>query len=239
MTPWVAPNSRAQSSFAEHDIGGDDLRSAAKTRALHHVHAVAAATHHQHAVARLHLRPLARCADAGRHAAGDEACEIERDVLVDDDDGRLIDHGAFGKGADHAEGPYRLAVAVAAAVGAVELRALGDTRTFGTQMVQALPAPMALSASRDESENDVIARLDAADRGADLFDHAGSLVAQHHRPHRHPPLAAHDVIVGAAQAHRGNAHQHLGRPRRIERDALDGDRGTHFTKNSRARFHPL
>ena len=213
------------------------MRGAAQTRALHHVHAVAAAAHHQHAFAGLHLRPLARRADSGRHTAGNEAREIERDVLVDDDDGGLIDHGAFGKGADHAEGPDRMAVAVAAAVGAVELRPLRDARTFGAQMMQALPAPMALSAGRDEGEDDVIARLDAADRLTDLFDHARGLVAQHHRPHRHPPLAAHDVIVGTAQAHRGNAHQHLGRPRRIERDALDRDRGAHFTKNSRARFH--
>ena len=77
----------------------------------------------------------------------------------------------------------------------------------------------------------MIAGLDAADRVADLFDDARGLVAQHHRPHRDPPLAAHDVIVGAAQAHRGDAHQHFGRPRRIERDALDRHRGADFAKN--------
>jgi len=44
-------------------------------------------------------------------------------------------------------------------------------------MMQALPAPPASSAARDEGEHDVVASLDAADRGADGFDHAGGLVA--------------------------------------------------------------
>ena len=52
-------------------------------RALNHVHAVAAAAHHQHAFARLHPRPVARGPDARRHAAGNEAGKIERDVFVD------------------------------------------------------------------------------------------------------------------------------------------------------------
>ena len=225
--------------FGRHDIGGDDFGGAAQARALNDVHSVTAAAHHQHAFARLHPCPLARSSDAGRHAACNQARKVERDVLVDNDDGGLIHDGAFGKGADHAEGADRDAVAVAPAVGTVELGTLGDTRTFGTQVMQALPAPVALSASRDKGENDVIAGLDAANSVADFFDHAGGLMAEHHRPHGDPPLAAHDVIIRAAQPHRGNAYQHFGGPRRIQRDALDRDGGTDFTKNSRKRFHPL
>ena len=175
-----------------------------------------------------------RAARCRRHAAGNEARQIERNVLVDNDDGSLIDDGAFRKGADHAEGADGNAVAVAPAVGPVELRPLRNAGALGAQMMQALPAPVALSAGREEGENDVVAGLDAADRAADLFDHARGLVAQHHRPHRDPPLAPHDVIVGAAQADRGNAHQHFGGFRRIQRDALDRDGGAYFTKNSRA-----
>ena len=185
----------------------------------------------------MHPRAVARGADARRHAAGNEAGEIERDVLVDHDDRGLIDHGAFGKGADHAEGADGDAVAVAPAVGAVELRPLGDARTFGAEMMQALAAPAAISAAGDEGEHHVVAGLDAADRGADVFDHAGGLVAEHHRPHRHAPLAAHHVIVGAAQAYRGDAHQDLGGPRRIERDALDRQRRADVAKKGGHGLH--
>ena len=110
---------------------------------------------------------------------------------------------------------------IAPAIAAVKLRPLGDARALGAEMMQALAAPTAYAAAGNESQHHVIAGLDAVDRGADGFDHAGRLVAEHHRPHRHAALAAHHVIVGAAQADGGDAHQDLGRRRRIERDALD------------------
>jgi len=90
--------------------------------------------------------------DTSRHAAGHEARQIERDVLVDHDNGSLIDDGAFSKAADHAEGADRMAFVVAAPVGAVELRPLRDACALGTEVMQALAAPVALSAGRDEGE---------------------------------------------------------------------------------------
>jgi hypothetical protein len=98
--------------------------------------------------------------DPGWHAAGHQAREIERNVLVDDQDRGLIDHGAFGESADHAKGTDVGAIPVAPAVAAVELLALGNARSFGAQVMQTAAAPLADAAGRNEGEHNVIATLD-------------------------------------------------------------------------------
>jgi hypothetical protein len=67
----------------------------------------------------------------------------------------------------------------------------------------------------------VIATLNFADLGTNCLDYTGSLVAEYHRPHRYAPFAAYHVIIGAAQTDGRDAHQNLGVPWWIERDALD------------------
>ena len=104
-------------------------------------------------------------------------------------------------------------------------------------MMQALAAPAANAAAGNESQHHVVARLDAGDRSADGFDHAGRLVAQNHRPHRHAALAAHNVIVGAAQADGGDAYQDLGGRRRIKRDALNRYRRADVAEQGGAYVH--
>jgi hypothetical protein len=79
-------------------------------------------------------------------------------------------------------------------------------------MMQTLPTPPANSTGGDESEYDVVAALNFADLGPNFFHYAGSLVAEHHWPRRYAPLAAHHVIVSAAQAYGSDAHQYLGGP---------------------------
>ena len=101
---------------------------------------------------------MARRADSGRHAAGDEAGEIERNILVDYDDRSLVHHGEFGKTADHAEGTDVNPVAIAPPVSAVELRPLGYARTFGAEMMETQAAPAANAAGRDESQDHVVPR---------------------------------------------------------------------------------
>ena len=157
-------------------------------------------------------------------------------LSIDHDRG-LIDHRALGESADHAEGADLGAIAVAPAEAAVELLALGDARTFGAQVVQTLAAPAANAAGRNEGEHDVIASFDRGDLGADILDHAGRLVAKHHRPHRDPALAAHNVIVGAAQPDRGDAHQHFGRHGRVEGNALDRQRRSDLAKHGGQSVH--
>ena len=221
------------------DVGGDDGGGAAQPGALHHVHAVAAAADHQHAVAGFDLGAVARGAHAGRHAAGNECCEVERNVPVDDDHRGLVDHRALGEAADHAERADVLAVGVVAAVGAVELRALRDARAFGAQMVQALRAPAADAAAGDEGQHDVVAGGYAIDGAADCFHHAGGLVAEHHRVHRDAALAAHHVQVGAAQADGGDAHQHFAGFWCVEFDRLDRQRRAYVTEQSGEGVHGL
>src|SRR5208282_6019192 len=215
----------------------NDFRGAAQLRALNHVHAISAAAHDEYAFTRLDPCPIASGADARRHATGNEAGEIERDVAVDHDNRGLINDRAFGKAADHAEGTDGNTLPVMAAVSAVELWSLGDARTFGAEMMQTLPTPPANSTGRNKSEYDVVAALNFADRGTNVFDHAGSLVAEHHGPHRYAPLAAHHVIVSAAQAYGGDAHQDLGGSRRIERDGLDRHRCADVAKYGSKAIH--
>ncbi len=72
-------------------------------------------------------------------------------------------------------------------------------------------------------EHDLVTRDETLDRAAHLLDDPGALVAQHDR--RRPlPLAAHRVQVGAADADRGHAHDHVAGPRllEIELDDLEG-----------------
>jgi hypothetical protein len=85
----------------------------------------------------------------------------------------------------------------------------------------------------------VVAPFNLVDLSAGFFDYTGSLVAEHHRPHRYAPLAAHHVIVGAAQTDGRNAHQYLSGPRRIERDALNRHWCTDVAKNCSKAIHKL
>ncbi len=83
----------------------------------------------------------------------------------------------------------------------------------------------------------MVAQLNSTNRGTNFFDYAGSLVAEHHWPHRYAPLAAHHVIVGAAQAYGRDAHQYLGGARRIERNVLDRHRCADIAKYGSKRIH--
>src|SRR5450759_1350720 len=104
-------------------------------RALNHVHSIPAAAHHEHAVTCLYLRPMTRRSDTCWHATGNEAAEIQRDVLIDHYDRGLIHHGVFGKSTNHAKGADGNAFAITSAVCAVELWSLGYARTFSAKMM--------------------------------------------------------------------------------------------------------
>ncbi len=119
-------------------------------RALNYIHSIPAAAHHEYAFTRLDPRPVTRGSDTRWHATGNEAGEIERDVPIDHDDRGLIHHSAFGKSANHAEGTDDNTLPVTPAVRAVELRSLGDARTFSAEMMQPLTTPPANSTGRDK-----------------------------------------------------------------------------------------
>ena len=103
----------------------------AQPRALNDVYAVAPDPDDEDAFARDDLGTLAHRADPGRHAACDEAGEIERDFAINYADRRLIDHRALGERPDHAESSNVAAYDVTPAERAVELGALSDPRALG------------------------------------------------------------------------------------------------------------
>ena len=67
----------------------------------------------------------------------------------------------------------------------------------------------------EKVEDDVLADARRVDALPDRVDHAGALVAQHHRQ-RHGPLAVHVGQVGAADAGGQQPHAHLVAARRVE-----------------------
>ena len=83
----------------------------------------------------------------------------------------------------------------------------------------------------------MVAAFNFPNIGANLLNYTGSLVAEYHRPHRDAPLAAHHVIVSAAQTYSRDAHQYLGWPRRIERNVLDRHWFTDVAKNGSKAIH--
>jgi hypothetical protein len=70
-----------------------------------------------------HLGGVHRRAPAGDHAAAEQAGLVERDVLLDLDAARLVDHGVVGERAEQAHQAEVLALGVVAG------RAVGDLET--------------------------------------------------------------------------------------------------------------
>jgi hypothetical protein len=174
---------------------------------------------------------VTRGANSGRDPAGHKTGEIEWDISVYYDNRGLINHSPFSEASNHAECTHINSITITASIGALQLRALGNARTFGAEMMQTALAPSASSAAGNEGQHDVVTQFNADHRGADSFDYTCSFMAEHHRPHRYATLTAHHMIVGAAQAYSSNAHQDFSRCRRIEFDALDGCRCPDVAKN--------
>jgi hypothetical protein len=174
---------------------------------------------------------VTRGANSGRNPAGNKTGEIEWDISVDYDNRGLINHSPFSEASNHAECTHIGSIAITASVGAVQLRALGDARTFGAEMMQTSPAPAASSAARNKRQYDMITRFYPVYRSANFFDYTSRLVTKHHRPHRYAALTAHHMVIGAAQAHGRDAYQNFSSCRSIELDGFNRYRCTNVTKN--------
>src|SRR5262249_16567504 len=83
-----------------------------------------------------------------------------------------------------------------------------------------------------------VALPEAFDLLADGLHDAGALVAEHHRP-RTLPLALHHVQVGAADADRDNADEHLVRPGLAQVDLAHLERPAGGVEESRIRLHAI
>ena len=212
-------------------VDGDDVAGAGQRRALHRVHADAAAADDHDGLARLDLGGVGRRAPAGGDAAGHERGLVERDVRGDLDDRRLVHDAVLGERAEAAHGGDVVALVIVMAGGAV---LLATRQQRGAQVAQVLVAGRARradAARRHERGDDVVADLEALHVRTDLDDLAGALVAGHDRellPAHHggdlgveDHVAGDQVLVGVAHAARRELHQDLAVLGRVELDLLD------------------
>jgi hypothetical protein len=109
----------------------------------------------------------------------------------------LRDHGPLGERSEHAH-PAEVLAAGVEAVGAVGQAAVEDGHAHVTEVGLAGGAPPAVPADRQERADDVIARGQPGDAGADLLDDPGALVAADDREPGHD-VAVPEVLVRVAQ----------------------------------------
>jgi hypothetical protein len=192
------------------------MLGAGHARALEDVEADAAEAEHHHAAARLHLGRVDHRADAGGDAAADVADLVEGRVRADLRHRDLRHHRIVGEGRRAHVVEQRLA-AEAEAAGAVGHQALplrGADRLAEVGLLR--QAVLALAAFRRVQRNDVVARLDAGDPGADLDDDAGALVAEDRREDALRIVAGEREGIGVADAGGLDLHQHLAGTRAVE-----------------------
>src|SRR5690606_31461330 len=87
----------------------------------------------------------------------------------------------------------------------------------------AFQAPSAAAAAGAELKDEVIARLDVANAGADFHDLASALMAADHRQ-RTRSVAVDDGEIGMAEAAAADLDEHFSRLRRIQLHFFDADR---------------
>src|SRR6185437_12896505 len=98
--------------------------------------------------------------------------------------------------------------------------ALEDRRAPVADVLLPGRAPAAVPAGGDERAHHVVAHGDAVDAGPDRLDDAGALVPAHDG-HAALDVADAQVLVGVAQARRGEADQDLALPRIVELELRD------------------
>ena len=96
----------------------------------------------------------------------------------------------------------------------------------------------ALAALGREERDDVIARDERLDAGADALDDAGALVAQHRRRVAGRVCPGRGVEVGVADAARDEADEHLAGPGLGQVDLLHLERRAERLQHSGADLHP-
>ena len=202
---------------------------------LHGIDTDAADTEDGDDVAGLGFRGVHSRAPAGGHAAADQYCLIEGDVVVDLDHRVLVDHVVL---AESAEGAHRAvassgpadrparAFEVALEHGGVHV---ADGATPGC-------AVLAPATGGGERADDVVARLDPGDARPDFLDDSRTLVAENHRE-TGDGIADGDVDVGVTQAAVEVLDQHLVGAGLFERELFDLDGLSWLDDDSCESFH--
>jgi hypothetical protein len=218
-------------------VDGDDHLGLLQPRTLHRVQADRAAADHHRRRTRLDPGHPHRGAHAGHHAAADQAGAIERDGLRHRDRARLGHHrvlrvcGGHGEVVEH---PVAVEPVARAAVEHAPGRLVTAER-FAQDRLVAL-AVEAVPAVRVPRADDVIADLHLRDRRPHPLDHAGALVPQHDRQ-RIGQGALDHLEVGVAQPACMQAHQHVARLERLQRDVLDREAPAGLVQHRRLVLH--
>src|SRR5579859_5075236 len=200
-------------------VDGDHVLRARVPGALHSVDADAADAVDRDCIASLHLRRVHRRAPPGGDTAADQYGLVQRQVVVHLDRRVLMHHAVLAEAADNAE-PAILAARAAHREPPAGQLAVQDRRAPVADRLAAGGAVPADAAVRYERHHHVVARRDPGHAGPDILDDARALVAEHHGQPR-LKVAAHDVIVGMAQASVRISDQHLALTRTLEVQFLD------------------
>jgi hypothetical protein len=184
----------------------------------------------------LHARGEQDGADPRQRRTAEQRGLIQRHAAAQRQRHLLGDDEALRQGARRRPAIERLAVEPHAGL-AVQQRPTGDrVLQRHARRRPAAPAVRALATGRSPREHDLVAGREPFDTLADRLHHAGPFVAEHHR--RRPlPLALDDVQVGAADADRGHADEHLAGPRLVELDLADLERPPLLPEDGRPRVH--
>src|SRR6202011_568603 len=202
-----------------HRIDRDDDARPCDPRSLDSVDPDIADPHYHHGVTRLSFSGSDHAAVPRRHAAAQQRRLVERHAVVDPDHRGRRHDGVLG------EGPHQqqLADVVASGVnaaGAVQLRTRKQFRAEIAQVAHPAGARLTAATGREEAHHDVVALGHLGDAGPHLDDLAGALMAAHNRQ-RGGQVTGDHMMVGAAQAARGELDQYLVLLGPVEIDLLD------------------
>ena len=168
-------------------------------------------------------------AETGGDGAADQRRAIERHLVADLHQGVLVDEHHLGEGREAQELVDRGAIP-------------GEAWRLVVLPLQPLPvaedrppgeAVLAVTAEDREAADDVVARFDMGDVGADRLDDPGGLVARHGRGVV-AVLAFHEVEIAVAEPGGDGAHQHLARTRPVDLDLGDLQHGGDLRQNGGA-----
>ncbi|MNF46167.1 hypothetical protein D3C84_273220 [compost metagenome] len=204
-------------------VDGDDPPCSGQRRAVDRGQADTAATDHGHGLARPHLGGVEHRAGAGGDRATEQGGAVQRHVAADRHAGVFVHQHLLGEPGQVDELRHRF-VHVGQAWLFV-LATFGFRRHAARQM--AGHAVIAVATEHRQAGDHMIAGLDRTHFGADLLDHTGGFMTQHHRAGI-GKRAVDDVQVRVAHTHRFSADQHFARTRFADAHLFDDQRGSNL-----------
>ncbi|MNX54432.1 hypothetical protein D3C86_851600 [compost metagenome] len=197
-----------QFQFRIEHVDGDDPPCPGQRRAVDRGQADTAAADHCHGFARTYLGGIEHRASASGDGATEQSGAVQRHVAADRHAGVFMHQHLLGKPGQVDELRDRLLHVSQARL--FILAALGFRRHAARQMTG--HAVVAMATEHGQARDYMIAGLDRAHFGTDLFDHTGRLVAQHQRPRIRKRTIDH-VQIRMADTHRFGTDQHFTRAR--------------------------